>query len=362
MADGPMKPNIVILANNIEELGGAQRIGHQLAQGLAARGYPVDLVGLAAKPPVHVYRDHPAYSAQTLLPEPLAPVRDAARREEQRRQIRSRLTAVLTAQEPGIVITAQVWAREHLHAPVGWRVIGQYHSSYQAAVASGDLERLVREYRDVDWFCALTEEDASHFARHDLNNMRVMVNPVDPWPTEPAALVNPVVTVLGRLSWEKAPDIALAAWAQIAEEFPDWRLQFVGHGPMGEEIARTQVPRVLVAESTGDPGAVLSETSVLLLPSVVEGSPMSVLEAMSWGIPVVAADCSAGVRALVHTGVTGRLAIRGNVDSLAAQLRIVLASAQARQEYGAQARAHAAAFRLEPVLDSWEWLIQQTLR
>lgn len=357
-----MKPNIVIVANNIEELGGAQRIGHHLAQGLATRGYAVDLVGLAAKPPVHVYLDRPDYVAHTLLPEPLAPARDGHRRERQREQIRTRLTGLLKAKEPGIVITAQVWAKEHLRAPAGWRVIGQYHSSYAAAVASGDLARLVREYQDADWFCALTEQDARDFARHDLNNMCVMVNPVDPWPVDRAPLTNPIVTVLGRLSWEKAPDIALAAWAQIADEFEEWQLQFVGHGPMVDDIASTQVPRVRVRDTTSDPGAVLAESSVLLLPSVVEGSPMSVVEAMSWGIPVVAADCSAGVRALVRDGVTGRLAIRGNVDSLAAQLRTVLASAHLREEYGVQARAHAAAFRLEPVLDSWEWLIQQTVR
>jgi glycosyltransferase involved in cell wall biosynthesis len=362
MVDGPMKPRVVIVANNIEELGGAQRIGHQLAQGLATRGYPVDLVGLAAKSPVHVYHDDPAYTAHTLLPEPLAPVREGARRDEQRRQIRSGLSALLAAGEPGVVITTQVWAKEHLRAPSGWRVIGQYHSSYGAAVASGDLARLVREYRDADWFCALTEEDARNFARHDLNNMRVMVNPVDPWPQQPAALTNPMVTVLGRLSWEKAPDIALAAWAQIADEFPDWHLQFVGHGPMGDEIAGTPVPRVRVTGSTKDPGAILADSGVLLLPSVIEGSPMSVVEAMSWGLPVVAADCSAGVRALVRDGVTGRLAIRGSADSLATQLRAVLASEQLRREYGNRARGHATAFRLEPVLDSWEWLIQQTLR
>ena len=62
-----MTPRIVIVANNIEELGGAQRVSHTLAQGLAERGYDVELIGLIPKPPVHPYISHTAYRMRTLL-------------------------------------------------------------------------------------------------------------------------------------------------------------------------------------------------------------------------------------------------------------------------------------------------------
>jgi len=43
--------NLFIVANNIEEIGGLQRVVHTLARGFAARGYQVELIGVAPGPP-----------------------------------------------------------------------------------------------------------------------------------------------------------------------------------------------------------------------------------------------------------------------------------------------------------------------
>jgi glycosyltransferase involved in cell wall biosynthesis len=351
---------VVIIANNIEELGGAQRIGHVLANGLQSRGYDVDLVGLVPKDPIHHYAgDVPS---RTLLDEPLARKRDTVTRARQRAQICDALEATLGEGEPGVVITVQVWAMEHLHEVDArdWRTIGQYHSSYQAAVHSGDVHRLEAAYRTADWFTVLTEEDRRDFARHDLNNLIVMANPIDPWPDQASELPSRTITVLGRLSHEKGPDIALEAWARIADAHPDWSLQFVGDGPLIDVVRETSVPRVRHLPTTQDPLRTLSESGMLCLPSRTEGMPLAVMEAMASGLPVVASDCSAGVRELI--GECGVLVAPGDPGALADGLDRLLDDADIRSQLGRFARERMTAYQLGPMLDRWEWLLGQTLR
>ena len=356
------RPRIVIMANNITELGGAQRIAHVLAQGLASRGYPVQLVGIAPKEPRHHYFDDPQYASVELLAEPLP--QDAESRSRLRKQAVRRLTGLLADGEPGVVITTQVWCMEHLaeadHA--GWRVIGQYHSSYEAAAAGKDLGRLMSAYADIDWFTLLTESDAANFRRHGMPHAVAMSNPLAYWPSVPASLDDPVVTYLGRLSSEKAPLLLLDAWQRIAPAHPSWRLQFVGSGPLQSEVVARGGERVSVVEPSADPESVLRASGVLALPSLVEGFPLALVEAMACGLAVVAADCSAGVRELVEDEATGLLATRGDASSLAAQLDRLLASSDLRHRLGAAARERVAAYRQDRILDRWEWLIAQTLR
>ncbi|GDX31730.1 hypothetical protein LBMAG15_06640 [Actinomycetes bacterium] len=376
------KPRVVIIANNIEELGGAQRIVHVLGQGLAERGYPTQLVGVAPHPPKHIYVAAPAYRSTTLMSAcwppaiapsgPLGKYRPAVRR---RRNTRFRLHAeavdqlrqLLSAGPPGVIICAQLKAMPLLQdAGIdGWRVIGQYHASFEAAANSRDLRRALRNYRDVSTVALLTAQDAALFADAGLKNTRWIPNPLAYWPVDAADLAGRTVTYLGRLSKEKGPGILLAAWSQLDPRFADWSLQFVGAGPL-EGALRAQAAalgpagrRIAFRPPVADPDRVLLGSDVLAMPSLTEGFPLVLAEAMACGLPVVAADCSPGVRVLVHDGVNGLLAARGDARDFAAKLTLAMDSPQLRQVLGSAARASVEYLKVPRVLDQWESLIAE---
>ncbi len=350
---------VVIMANSITELGGATRVAHVLASGLAARGYPVHLVGLETAEEPHVFDQDPAYQRITLLDRPVPSASDEEQRAAADAALERGLAATLAGMAAGVIITTQVWCKEVLDRVPhqGWRVIGQYHSSAEAALRGGDAARLEAAYADVEWFTLLSEADAQVFRARGLSQAIAMPNPVAFWPDDPAGGDARIITYLGRLSVEKAPGILADAWTMIEAAHPDWRVQFVGSGPLVDVIVARGLPRLTVLPPTPDPAAVLHGSGVLALPSLVEGFPLALLEAMACGLAVVAADASAGVRELVADEVSGLLAVRGDAEDLARQLERVMSDEVLRRSLGDGARVAAERYRLDVILERWETLI-----
>lgn len=350
---------IVVMANSITELGGATRVAHVLGGAFAGRGHQVTLVGLETAEDPHEFPGTGSVESITLLETPVPSASDPVARGAADELILERLVGVLDQGEPGAVITTQVWCKEMLDQVPheGWRVIGQYHSSAEAAQRSGDAQRLIASYADAYAVLALTEADAEAFRSWGLASATAMPNPVAFWPETPSPLTDRVVTYLGRLSVEKAPGILAAAWQKVAPRHPEWRLRFIGSGPLADEIRGLSLPRVQFVEPTSNPMSYLLGSSVLALPSLVEGFPLAALEAMACGVPVVASDASAGVRELVEEGVTGLLAVRGDADDFAAQLDRLLGEEGLLRSMGSAARAAASAYRLDVIMDRWEALL-----
>jgi glycosyltransferase involved in cell wall biosynthesis len=374
------------MANTIDEVGGAQRVVHEVAQGLALRGYPVDLVGVAPFEPVHAFIAEPAFRRFVLMshpwPKPPTPgLRarfDGANRERARlrpqleQEARTRLAEVLADGPAGIVVTSQLWAMEFL-AQVphdDWAVLGQYHSSFEAAAAGRDLGRALSLYRDVDAFTLLTAQDAEAFRRRGLNNTSWLPNPLAFWPAEPVPPRSDagVVTYLGRLSPEKGVGFLVDAWGRIAPDHPDWVLRLVGSGP-DEASVRKAVGRLAAGADrvefrppTPDAEAVLRDSDLVVLPSLTEGLPLVLAEAMACGLPCVATDCSAGVRLLTEGGTAARLAARGDAGSLAGAMAELMSDPAQRADLGRRARTAMEPYRSDRVLDQWERLIADVLR
>lgn len=138
--------------------------------------------------------------------------------------------------------------------------------------------------------------------------------------------------LLGRLSEEKDQRTALAAGERLARALGDspraWRILVAGEGPLRERLER-QAGRGWLAgrvEFAGrmDSGAFFGRTHALIQCSRVENQPMSILEAMGWGRPVLATRAG-GIPEWVEDGRTGALVDVGDAKGLAEAMRRVMA-------------------------------------
>lgn len=150
-----------------------------------------------------------------------------------------------------------------------------------------------------------------------------------------------VVGMVGRLSRQKAPEDFLRAAALIAQGFSDAIFLLVGDGPLRSDMERLAAAlgigsRVRFLGFRNDIPLVMGALDVFALASLWEGLPLTILEAMAAGRPVVATAVN-GVPEVVEHGRTGFLAPPRAVEKLAAHIGTLLrdpASARAMGEAG----------------------------
>ena len=140
----------------------------------------------------------------------------------------------------------------------------------------------------------------------------------------------PLVLFVGRLDPQKAPFNLLEAFAHLLERHLDWQLLFVGDGSlkasMDEWIAQRGLGhRIRIAGWRPDVPELLKAADLLVLPSLWEGMPNIVLEAMAAGLPVVVSRVE-GTEELIRDGETGLLVTPGSPTELEHQIEAALTS------------------------------------
>lgn len=154
---------------------------------------------------------------------------------------------------------------------------------------------------------------------------------------------------VGRLSAAKGLPVLFESLADLCRRHDGIVLTLVGDGELRSELTALAEAAGLAAnvsfvgfEAEAEVRARLAETDVFVLPSFAEGVPVSLMEAMASGVPVVT-TAIAGVGELVEDGVSGFLVPPGDAASLTERLERLVADPALRQRFGDAGRAKVAA-------------------
>ena len=163
---------------------------------------------------------------------------------------------------------------------------------------------------------------------------------------------------VARLAAQKAQSDLLRALSLLPEiETIAPTLVLVGDGPDRpslEHLATELVPgRVVFTGHTDDPLPYLAAGDIFVLPSLAEGLPGVLIEAMAAGLPCIATDIP-GNRELVRNGETGSLVPVGSPEALAHAIRIMLTDRPFAEDC-AQAAYHLVAREYDEQLEKREW-------
>ena len=201
---------------------------------------------------------------------------------------------------------------------------------------------------------------------HKLRNKCHVIGNTISWPTTlpPRMDHAPCLLSLGRFASVKQIPLLVQAFSLLAEDFPDWELHIWGEG--GERssiiktIAITNCPKIYLHGLATQPSQQYTQADIFCIPSRFEGFPLTVIEAFSYGVPVVGfAECS-GVNSLVRPNRNGSLADEMTPKSLAESLRPLMENPALRQSLGEAARQDALAFSPAIIYDQWEHLLLET--
>jgi glycosyltransferase involved in cell wall biosynthesis len=165
------------------------------------------------------------------------------------------------------------------------------------------------------------------------------------------------------LSVEKGFDVLVAAFAEVAAEHPQWQLEIAGEGPERAALERLIDQHHLddQARLVGwleDPSELLRRASIFALSSRYEGFPVSLLEAMAEGVPVVCADCDSGPREIVRHQIDGLLVPPEDPGALAQALKRLVVDHALRQAMATAASDVVERFSLERFAERWEEVLE----
>lgn len=154
-----------------------------------------------------------------------------------------------------------------------------------------------------------------------------------------------VIVQVARLDYLKDHDTALRAMARARQSMPQARLVLIGDGPeraaIEHRIHELQLgDAVQVLGTRNDVKRLLPGADVFLLTSISEGIPLTVIEAMSASLPVVATDVG-GVGEVVVNGETGLLAPARDDAAVAAAIQRLAMDSELRVRFGIAGRERA---------------------
>jgi glycosyltransferase involved in cell wall biosynthesis len=200
---------------------------------------------------------------------------------------------------------------------------------------------------------AVSEAIAKSLIRSGLGSQRVRViaNGVDfsHWaPQEPAHSIETdspkkaVVGVVGRLVPQKGHIYLLQAARSILSAFPQVEFLFVGDGPDRASLEQATASlgltgNVRFAGQKSDMAAVYAGIDVLVMPSINEGMPMTLIEALAARRPIVATAVG-DVPKLIRDGETGLLVEPRNPDALASAIVKLLSDPLLRLRFAEEGR------------------------
>lgn len=161
----------------------------------------------------------------------------------------------------------------------------------------------------------------------------------EPGPDQPVQVV-----FLGAIGERKGTFALLEAWAKITTELPPGTARLIIAGDQEVDRATAAVARLGLGEtvqlrtwlSPAEVDELLSASQVLTLPSLDEGQPMAILEAMAHGLCIVASEVG-GIPDLIEDGVSGLLVPPADPEALQAALQQVIIDAATRSRLGAAA-------------------------
>ncbi len=179
-----------------------------------------------------------------------------------------------------------------------------------------------------DYIVTLTEKD-KQFYLSNLPKMKAKIAHIyNPSPYEDVKINNSlrenIAISVGRLTFQKGFDVLLNIWSRIENIKPEWKLQIIGSGEESSALKQIvesyKLKNVEFVMSTNKIDEYYQRSKIYLSAARFEGLPMTMIEAQSFGLPIISFDYDTGPSDIIKSGYNGYLVENGNIDKFCSQL------------------------------------------
>lgn len=175
------------------------------------------------------------------------------------------------------------------------------------------------------------------------------------------------IVTIGRLSAQKNHLFLIQAFEEVLKEHPSYKLNIYGEGDLRESLEtyindRNLDDYIKLNGKTEDVVSVLKKAEIFVLPSLYEGMPNALLEAMAVGVPSVSTDCPCGgPRMLIENMKNGILVPVNEKKNLIEAINCLIENDELRSVISKNARLCANEYKPDIVFENWRKYIDSYL-
>lgn len=169
-----------------------------------------------------------------------------------------------------------------------------------------------------------------------------------------------IVLSLGRVTKAKGIDTLIYAWDKIKNDVGDWKLNIVGEGEDKEEfvklIEKLNIKNIEFINGTTKVKQYYDKSKIFIIPSIAEGMPMTILEAMACKSCVISSN-TAGGKKLVSDKNTGLLFEVNDIEELSKNILYLMENDKKREELSKKAFEYVQQYKIENIYEKWNNLL-----
>lgn len=255
------------------------------------------------------------------------------------------------------------------------KFIAWVHSSYERTINPNSFDNsskiglnyetsVIKGLKNADAVIALTDDELYKYRKLNKNVNRIY-NPLTISTKGKANLSSNKIAFLGRISINVK---GLDYLAEIGGKLPnDWEILIGGDGSDEENAKLDKLILEYNAENKiqklgnlDDVGIkeLFEQSSIFIMTSRVEGFPLVLVEAMSYGLPIIAFEQS-GSNAALSNGEYGILVENGDTKMMLKKLKMLINSLEVREEYSKKSLERCKDFSVDKIVEEWEKLLQK---
>lgn len=216
-----------------------------------------------------------------------------------------------------------------------------------------------------DYLVVLTEKDKINY----LNNIRSLKSiEVIPNPIVKQNFFykknSKIILSAGSLYDIKGYDLAIEVAMQIFKKHPDWKWIICGEGPerkkLEELIKKSKLEdNVILKGIVKNMEEEYKRSSIFVLTSKIEGLPMVLLEAKSWGLPMVSFDIMTGPSDIIDNGINGYLVEPYNINTMISKINELIENENIRFLFSKNSYIGLERFEEQYILDKWNKILNK---
>ena len=231
------------------------------------------------------------------------------------------------------------------------------HYDYYNKIIKWLRNRLYKYYHKV---VVLTSKDKEKFERK-LNNVKCIPNYISKISKKKSLLNNKVIISVGRLEEQKGYDILIDICSNILPNYPEWKLKIFGEGNLKKELENQIIQKkiekqILLMGTTNEIEKEYLKSDIYVMSSRFEGMPMVLLEAQSYGLPIVSFNCPNGPSDIVENEVNGYLVENFNQKQMEEKIEMLVKNENIKWSMGENGRKSIENFSKEKILEKWQSL------